>query len=108
MKDNANIRKTQSKFLPKLKKVLRRVPFARNALAMFYAMQDPTVPLAAKTTIAAALVYFIVPVDLIPDVLFPLGYTDDASVIAGEHLTVEAYLCDDHYAQADRWLLCNA
>jgi uncharacterized membrane protein YkvA (DUF1232 family) len=40
------------------------------------------VPWRAITMIAAALLYFLSPLDLIPDFLGPIGFTDDAVVLA--------------------------
>jgi len=38
--------------------------------------------MAAKGMILAALAYFVMPVDAIPDVIAGLGFTDDAAVFA--------------------------
>lgn len=44
---------------------------------------DPDVPTADKAKLAAAVVYFIFPVDLLPEALIgPLGYADDIAVAA--------------------------
>jgi uncharacterized membrane protein YkvA (DUF1232 family) len=104
MTDRDTIARVEKGFLPKLKKVLRRVPFARSALALFYALKDANVPVAAKIIMAAALAYFISPVDAIPDFLVPLGFVDDAAVIAGAITAVSASLKPSHYGQAEEWL----
>lgn len=52
-----------------------------SALLLFYLMKDPLVPLKAKLTIGAALGYFIVPIDLIPDLLPLAGFSDDLGVL---------------------------
>ena len=38
--------------------------------------------LAAKGMMMAALAYFVMPIDAIPDVIAGLGFTDDAAVFA--------------------------
>jgi uncharacterized membrane protein YkvA (DUF1232 family) len=43
---------------------------------------DPTLPRAAKVALAAAAVYLLTPVDLIPDFIPFLGYLDDALLAA--------------------------
>jgi uncharacterized membrane protein YkvA (DUF1232 family) len=68
-------------FWPKIRKVAARVPFAADALAAWYAVQDPETPRAAKGMMLAALAYFVLPTDLIPDFIAGLGYTDDAAVL---------------------------
>ncbi|MBR1486187.1 MAG: DUF1232 domain-containing protein, partial [Synergistaceae bacterium] len=53
-----------------------------QALQLFYAMQNPSCPLAMKAAIIAALGYFISPFDFIPDIVPGFGYTDDVAIIA--------------------------
>lgn len=63
-----------------------------QAFVLFYGLKDPAVPAWAKATIVGALTYFIWIPDLIPDIIVGVGYTDDASVIAGALITVEVYI----------------
>jgi uncharacterized membrane protein YkvA (DUF1232 family) len=69
-------------FLPKLKRVAAKIPFASDALAAYFCARDPATPMAAKGLIFAALAYFVVPTDAIPDVIAGIGFTDDAAVLA--------------------------
>ena len=69
-------------FWPKLRRVARHVPFAEDALALFSAATDAETPAVAKATLMAALAYFVIPTDALPDFLPALGFTDDAAVIA--------------------------
>jgi len=66
----------------KLKRVAARVPFAEELLAAYYCAFDKDTPLSAKATLVAAIAYFVLPVDAIPDVLPVIGFTDDAAVLA--------------------------
>lgn len=50
------------------------------------------VPWSALVMIAGAVCYFVMPVDLIPDVLGPLGFVDDAAVIGTVVQSVRAEL----------------
>jgi len=50
-------------------------------LLLYYVMKDPGVGVRTKLTIAAALGYFITPVDAIFDLVPLLGYTDDLGVL---------------------------
>lgn len=45
--------------------------------AIFYMLKDKTVPFRKKALIIFGIVYLILPVDLIPPVLFPFGFLDD-------------------------------
>ena len=69
-------------FWPKMRKVASKVPFAADALSLWWCARDPATPTAAKGMMFAALAYFVLPTDAIPDVLPAIGFTDDAAVIA--------------------------
>lgn len=70
------------RFWPKIRALAAHIPFAEDALAMFYAAFDPATPKKSKAFLLAALAYFVLPTDAIPDWLPGLGFTDDAAVIA--------------------------
>lgn len=69
-------------FWRKLKRVAARIPFAEELLAAYYCAFDTETPLSVKATLAAAIAYFVLPADAIPDVLPAIGFTDDAAVLA--------------------------
>src|SRR3954451_12186201 len=77
-----NERVVREGFARKAKRFLRHVPLAGEAVAAYFTMLDPRTPIWVKGTVAAALAYFILPFDAIPDFLPVLGMSDDASVIA--------------------------
>ena len=48
-----------------------------------YAKKEYTeIPTRSILAIIAAILYFVTPIDVIPDILFGLGFADDAAVIA--------------------------
>jgi len=59
----------------------KRISFAKDILALYRYMKDPLVRWYRKAIVVAALVYFIVPVDTIPDLTPLFGYLDDLGVI---------------------------
>ncbi len=71
-----------------------------KALLLHYAAQNPRTPKWAKTAIYGALAYFLLPLDLVPDLLPVVGYTDDLWVLAAALATVTLYINDDVRAQA--------
>lgn len=77
-----NEERVERGFLPKIRKAAARIPFAADALSVWWCARDPATPTAAKGMMMAALAYFVLPTDAIPDVLPALGLTDDAAVIA--------------------------
>lgn len=87
-------------FWPKMRRTAARIPFAQQAVAAWYATQDPKTPLAAKGIMLGALAYFVMPVDAIPDVFVGIGFTDDAAVIAAVLATLGVHLKPRHHDQA--------
>jgi uncharacterized membrane protein YkvA (DUF1232 family) len=77
-----NEERVRQGFWPKLRKVATRIPFASDVVSVWYCARDPDTPTTAKGMMLAALAYFVLPTDAIPDVLAMIGYTDDAAVIA--------------------------
>ena len=77
-----NVRRVARGFWPKMRRVAARLPFAADVLSLWHLARDPETPTAAKGMVLAALAYFVMPIDAIPDVLPAIGFTDDAAVIA--------------------------
>ena len=67
----------------KLKREAANIPFVEDALTAHYCAFDRETPLYVKLALVGAVVYFIVPDDLIPDSIPVLGYAYDAAVLAG-------------------------
>jgi len=97
-------RKTKRKLLPKLLRVAGRIPFADDLAAAYYCALDAQTPRKVKLTLFAALGYFVMPVDAIPDVVAGLGFTDDATVLATALGIVGAHIQDHHRAAARKLL----
>jgi uncharacterized membrane protein YkvA (DUF1232 family) len=72
----------QRNFWRKLRRVATSIPFAEDLLATYYCAFDRTTPLQVKATLVAAIAYFVLPFDAIPDMLPVVGLTDDAAVLA--------------------------
>ncbi len=99
-----NRRTTRRKFLPKLMRVAGRIPFADDLAAAYYCALDTATPRKAKAVLLAALAYFVVPADMVPDVVAGLGFTDDATVLATALGIVGAYVREPHRRAARRLL----
>ena len=61
------------------------------AITLFVILTAADTPPLTKTIIIAALAYFILPLDVIPDFL-PGGFMDDIAVMSGVLAKVESYL----------------
>jgi uncharacterized membrane protein YkvA (DUF1232 family) len=91
-------------FWPKLKRSLARIPFAEDVLAAFYCAFDPATPLKVKGILLAALAYFIMPIDVIPDVLLGLGFTDDMAVLYTAISMIRSHMTQAHRDKAKETL----
>ncbi|MCP4621881.1 MAG: DUF1232 domain-containing protein [Bradyrhizobium sp.] len=84
------------KFWIKFKKVVATLPFAEDLLAAYYCAFDRQTPRHVQAALLGALAYFILPFDLIPDVLPILGFTDDAAVLATAIRLVASNITPEH------------
>ncbi len=73
-------------------------------LALWYYMNSERAPLRHKVSILATLAYFLVPLDAIPDILGPLGYTDDIAVALGLIGFIGSEVMHPYRLYARRWL----
>ncbi len=87
-------------FWKKLLRVAGRIPFAEDAAAAYFCAVDPKTPAKVKAILFAALAYFVMPFDLIPDFIAGIGFTDDAAVIAMALSVVAGNITDKHRAKA--------
>jgi uncharacterized membrane protein YkvA (DUF1232 family) len=96
--------KVAASLLPKLKRVLKHVPFAEDLLAAYYCALDRRTPFYVRATLLGALAYFVLPFDAIPDMIAGLGYTDDAAVLYAALRLVASSITDRHREAARAWL----
>ena len=92
--------KVVGKFWDKLRKYVRQVPFVGDLIAAYYCAVDPATPLHVKAVLFGALAYFIMPIDLVPDIIAWVGFTDDAAVLYAALRTIAPHIKDRHRQQA--------
>ena len=90
----------ERRFWRKVRRVVARVPFVEDLLAAYYCAIDRNTPTYVRGVLLGAVAYFVLPADMIPDVLAPLGFTDDASVIAAAIAAIGGHLQPRHREQA--------
>jgi uncharacterized membrane protein YkvA (DUF1232 family) len=83
-----------------LRRVGRKLPFAEDVLAAYFCATDPGTERRVKLTLVAALAYFVMPFDIIPDVLPIIGFTDDAAVITAALAAVARAIRPEHRERA--------
>ena len=74
---------TETGLWEKIKKVAKTAgtKVVYSVLLLYYAMQDKSMSMKTKLSIAAALGYFILPTDAIFDLTPIIGYSDDFGVL---------------------------
>ncbi len=87
----------------KITKVARKagIKVVYAALVLYYLARDGQMPMAEKLKIYGALGYFILPIDLIPDSIIALGFTDDFAALAYALYSASKYVTPDIEARAE-------
>jgi uncharacterized membrane protein YkvA (DUF1232 family) len=97
-------RKVRQEFWAKLKRFAARVPFVEDLVAAYYCALDPATPIRVRGMLLAALAYFILPIDLIPDIIGGLGFADDMALLTAVVGMVSSHITPTHRAAAARAL----
>lgn len=91
-------------FWRKLKRFAARVPFMQDLVAGYYCALDSETPLRVRGMLLAVIAYFILPTDLMPDMILGLGFADDAALLTGVLSLVSSHITPAHRAAAARAL----
>lgn len=83
-------------FWPKMKRFAAGLPFAEDAVAAHYCAFDRDTPRSVRFTLLGALAYFVMPADIVPDILPMIGYVDDAGVLSAAIMAVSSHMTDAH------------
>src|SRR4029078_9786646 len=97
-------RKVRRDFWSKLKRCAGMVPFVEDLVAAYYCALDPATPTRVRGMLLAALAYFILPLDIVPDLIVGLGFADDAALLPAVVGLVSAHITPIHRAAAARAL----
>jgi uncharacterized membrane protein YkvA (DUF1232 family) len=90
-------------FWKKMKKYASKVPFAREAVSMYYCATDPATPIKVKATAIGALAYWILPIDVIADFVPVIGFADDATAILIAYRAISSHITDEHREKAEQF-----
>jgi uncharacterized membrane protein YkvA (DUF1232 family) len=104
--DEESREKVSKSFADYLKKVIGKIPFIDDVVALFLLFKDTSYPLIKKGVCVFALLYFITPIDIIPDTIPVVGFLDDAGIIAA---AIKLYADDiePYKKKAKDWLREN-
>jgi len=79
--EEESVRYVEENLWTKLERVGKKISFAKDIIALVNYMRDPVVSWHRKAIVVAGLIYFISPIDAIPDITPFIGYLDDLGVI---------------------------
>jgi uncharacterized membrane protein YkvA (DUF1232 family) len=96
-RDKAYVRRG---FWTKVRRFAARLPFAEDLLSAYYCAFDRETPRHVQAALFGALAYFVLPFDVIPDMMPVLGFTDDAAVLATALKLVASHIRAEHRAAA--------
>jgi len=97
-------KRVRSRFWPKVKRYARMIPFIDEVVAGYYCAMDPETPPRVRGILLAALAYFILPLDSIPDFLIGFGFGDDIAVLSAAFAAVRGNITEAHRAAARKAL----
>jgi uncharacterized membrane protein YkvA (DUF1232 family) len=83
-------------FWEKLRRFAARLPFTEDLLAAYYCAFDRDTPFQVRAALLGALAYFVLPFDMIPDMMPILGFADDAAVLATALRLVASHMRPEH------------
>ncbi|SMH27467.1 YkvA family protein [Mesorhizobium australicum] len=86
------------------KRAARHVPFMDELVAAYYCALDPKTPFRVRGTLLAALAYFVLPLDFIPDFLVGFGFTDDVAVLTAAITAIRSHIKPAHRIAAKKSL----
>ncbi|MBD6615698.1 DUF1232 domain-containing protein [Komarekiella sp. 'clone 1'] len=95
---------SEEAFWEKLRKFAARAgkEVTEKVLTLFYAAQQPNVPLAVKAAMLGAIGYFILPLDLVSDFIPVVGWTDDLAALGAALASAAAHITPEVTAQVKK------
>ncbi|MTI42877.1 uncharacterized membrane protein YkvA (DUF1232 family) [Roseibium hamelinense] len=90
----------RERLLKTARKAARQIPFMEDVVAGYYCALDPATPSKVRASLLAALAYFVLPVDVVPDFIVGIGFGDDATILMGVIAMVRSHVRDEHITAA--------
>lgn len=89
-------RRVRARFWRTAKRAARHIPFMEDVAAGYFAAIDRKTPLRVRGTLLAALAYFVMPLDMIPDFIVAFGFTDDIAVLTAAMTAIRGHIRPEH------------
>lgn len=94
-------RRVRRGFWPTFRRAVRQIPFSRDLVAAYFCAVDPRTPRRTRGILLAALAYFVLPLDFLPDMLAAIGFSDDIAVLTAAFAAISGQIKERHYEKAD-------
>ncbi len=95
-KAGSNETRVRKGFWKTLAKAADKVPFVEELVASYYCAMDPRTPTRVRAILLAALAYFVLPLDSIPDFIIGFGFTDDMAVLGAVIAAIRSNIQEKH------------
>jgi uncharacterized membrane protein YkvA (DUF1232 family) len=86
------------------RRAARQIPFMDEVIAAYYCALDDKTPTRVRGVLLAALAYFVLPLDTIPDFLVGFGFTDDVAVLTAALTAIRGHITPAHRKAARDFL----
>jgi uncharacterized membrane protein YkvA (DUF1232 family) len=86
------------------RKAAGQIPFMDEVVAGYFCALDNKTPARVRGTLLAALAYFVLPLDFVPDFILGFGFTDDLSVLFAALGAIRSHIKPAHRAAARDFL----
>lgn len=97
-------KRVRERFWQTVGKAVRQIPMMEDVVAGYYCALDPRTPLRVRGILLAALAYFVLPLDAVPDFLAGIGFTDDLAVLTAAIAAIRSNITPAHRQAAKRAL----
>jgi uncharacterized membrane protein YkvA (DUF1232 family) len=96
--------RVRERFWRTARRAARQIPFMDEVVAAYYAALDERTPTRVRATLFAALAYFVMPLDAIPDFIAVIGFGDDIAVLTAALTALRPHIKDAHRDAAQQAL----
>ncbi len=86
------------------RRAARHVPFMDDVVAAYFCALDERTPARVRGVLLAALAYFVLPLDWIPDFVVGFGFTDDVAVLTAAIAAIRTHITPAHRQAAKSFL----
>jgi uncharacterized membrane protein YkvA (DUF1232 family) len=102
--EESRARRVRRRFIATFRRAMRYIPFSDEVVAAYFCALDPATPHRVRGTLLAALAYFVLPTDMIPDFIAGIGFGDDATVLLATITMVRSHISPVHREAARQFI----